>query len=85
MLLPGPKAVQLSEGPGASEPLLNFIVNSAPLQTISHDYWQHLFGKQDQPIHRTFMDLLGNLSLVTSKLNKQMSNKPFADKLDWMK
>lgn len=45
------------------------------------DYWPTRFGEVHGNTHRTFVHLLGNLSLIGGKENVDLSNKNFNDKM----
>ena len=42
--------------------------------------WEEDLGKNSQEIHENYKDRLGNLTLVTQKLNSRMQNKAFDEK-----
>ena len=51
-------------------------------QELTFD-WQECLGKDYQNIHETYLDYIGNLTLVNN--NSELSNKSFEDKKDFYK
>lgn len=59
-----------------------FTIEHIMPQELTFD-WQECLGKDYQNIHETYLDYIGNLTLVNN--NSELSNKSFEDKKDFYK